>query len=256
VDNLKDKILKKKPDNDEVAVYWTGGMGYIIKDKNNTLGLDLYLSDACKNDKDDFKRLVPPPFEAGDIELDFLIATHDHGDHLDTGSINKFINSKTKTMLIGPDSVLSLARSFGIDDKKLLRLNRNSNIRLGKLELIGVLADHGDYSADCIGVIIILSNKRIYFTSDTCYRPDLPELVKIDKVIDLLIVPINGKYGNPDSKDASYITAWVKPKTVIPSHFWLFKEHGGDPGLFVESCSIIAPGSIVKVPAIGEEFII
>ena len=256
MDNLRDRILNKKITGNDVAVYWTGGMGYIIKSSNYILGLDLYLSDSCKNERDDFKRLVPPPLKAEDIELDYLIASHDHGDHLDTGSISSFINSGTKTILIGPDSVMKQANSLGVKSGRLLVLNRGGHLKFENLDLWGVFADHGQYSLDCIGLIISINSKNIYFTSDTCYRPDLPQLVNIDKVIDLLIVPINGKFGNPDSRDASYIAAWVKPKTVIPSHFWMFKEHGGDPGLFVEYCSTIAPKAKISVPAIGEELMI
>jgi len=68
-------------------------------------------------------------------------------------------------------------------------------------------------------------------------------------------VPINGK-GNPDPKDASYITGWVKPEKVIPSHFWMFAEHGGDPGAFMEHCRSIAPASEIIIPSIGEKIVI
>ena len=254
--SLKDLILNKNLAGSQVAVYWLGGTGYIIKDKNLLVGLDLYLTDSCKNDKDDFKRLMPPLLEASDLELDYLIATHDHGDHFDLSTLKDFISHDNRTLLVGPDSVMSAAKNSGISQSRLLKLNRNEHLKLDKLELSGVFADHGEYTPDCIGIIISLSGKNIYFTSDTCYRPDLPQLVNLDRSIDLLIVPINGKYGNPDSKDASYITAWVKPKTVIPSHFWLFKEHGGDPGSFVEHCKVIAANTKIEVPAIGEELII
>jgi L-ascorbate 6-phosphate lactonase len=250
--NLADKIKNEKIKSSNIAVYWLGGTSYVIKSPETILGLDLYLSDACKNEKDDFKRLVPSLIEPEDIVFDFIIATHDHGDHFDTGSIDKMVNKKTQTKLVGPESVMDAANKINLDESLLVKLGRNEKVSVSNCELEGVFADHGTYSLDCIGIIIKVNGKNIYFTSDTCYRPDLPELIKFDQPIDLLIVPINGKFGNPDSKDASYITAWVKPKVVIPTHFWLFKEHGGDPGTFVEYCMLIAPDSIVKVPAIGE----
>jgi L-ascorbate 6-phosphate lactonase len=191
-----------------------------------------------------------------DIHLDFLISTHDHGDHFDVGSIRQFVNSKTKTKIIGPGSVIEAAEKMNFDPARLIKLDRGDNLNIDGLDLTGVFADHGSSSTDCIGVIICLDKKNIYFTSDTCYRPDLPNLVYFKNPVDLLIVPINGKYGNPDSKDAFYIASWVKPKTAIPSHFWLFKEHGGDPGLFAEHCKVIADEVRILVPAIGEKIII
>lgn len=254
MNDLSDRIIKDIPSGNEVCLYWFGGMGYIIKNKNHTIGLDIYLSDSCRNEKGDFKRLIPPPVKPQELKLDFLIATHDHGDHFDIGSIPLLLNEKTNTLLIGPVSVIESSKKMNINESKLIKLDRNETKSFNEIIFTGVFADHGKYSTDCIGIIINISKKSVYFTSDTCYRPDLPELIPIKDDIDVLIVPINGKFGNPDAKDASYITAWVKPKIVIPSHFWLFKEHGGDPGQFVDYCSVIAPDSRIEVLAIGEKF--
>lgn len=251
--NLAKKIINDKSGTNDVLLYWLGGASFIIKNNKKILGLDMYLSDTCRNERDDFKRLIPAPLKPEDIELDYLIATHDHGDHFDTGSLDKFISNKTKTKLIGPSSVLKVAEKLGIDTSKVIKLDRGEDIVGDGINIRGVFADHGKDSPDCIGVIIKIKGKNIYFTSDTCYRPDLPGLVNLKENIDLLLVPINGKFGNPDAKDASYITAWVKPEIVVPCHFWLFKEHGGDPGEFVSCCSSIAPNAKIKVLSIGEK---
>lgn len=253
--NLAKRIMENDT-SDYVFLYWLGGAGFVIKHKNLRIGIDLYLSDACRNEKEEFKRLIPPPLDAEEIMLDYLIATHEHGDHLDVGSLKKFISDKTDTKLIGTGTVLKESRKLGIQDSRIIKLDRNEDIDQGDFKISGVFADHGNQSLDAIGALIEIGGKNIYFTSDTCYRPDIYRLVPLKKEIDLLIVPINGTYGNPDSKDASYITAWVKPKTVVPCHFWLFKEHGGNPGEFVKYCREIAPTSRIKVLAVGEEFYI
>ena len=253
--DLAAQLIHEVIPGSKVSLYWLGGVGYIIKTNKITLGLDLYLSNSCMNKNGDFKRLIPSLMDAKDIELDYLIATHDHGDHFDVGSIQQFINDGTKTRLIGPDSVINAGKELGLAESKLVKLDRNEQIAVDGIKIRGVFADHGEYSPDAIGVIIEIEGKSIYFTGDTCYRVDFPQLVPIKDKIDLLIVPINGKFGNPDAKDASYITAWVKPQIVIPCHFWMFKEHGGDPGEFVKCCQEIAPSSKIVIPAIGEEFL-
>lgn len=253
---IAERINNDIPVKKTIFLYWLGGTGFIIKNGELTIGIDLYLSDACKNKKGDYKRLFPSLVDPGDLKLDYLIATHQHGDHFDLGSINKFINENTVTKLIGPNSVLNLGKTLGLDPEKFLNLNRGENLKLGDVDLKGVLADHGKLAPDCIGIIMTISEKNVYFTSDTCFRPDLPQLIELRDPIDLLIVPINGKDGNPDPKDAAYISAWVKPRIVIPSHFWLFKEHGGDPGLFLEYCKDIVPKTRVEILAQGEKLVI
>lgn len=253
MEELAKRIMKKDTGSDKVYLYWVGGAGFVFKYKDVVIGLDLYLSDACRNEKDDFKRLVPPPVRAEELQLNYLISTHEHGDHFDTGSIKKFICEGTDTKLVATGTVVNQAKEMGIPVSRMIRLDRNESIALGEINIEAVFADHGDQSLDAIGVILGIGGKRIYFTGDTCFRPDLYKLVPLNGDVDVLLVPINGKYGNPDSKDAAYITAWVRPKTVIPCHYWLFKEHGGDPGEFIAYCPGIAPGSKIVVPAIGEE---
>jgi L-ascorbate 6-phosphate lactonase len=256
MEGLAQRIMKKDAGAESVSLFWLGGAGFVFKYRDLVIGLDLYLSDSCRNDNGDFKRLVPPPVNAEDLELDYLISTHEHGDHLDTGSLSRLININTTTKLIGTGTVQKESLKLGISASRIIRLDRNESITLGQIKISAVFADHGNQSPDAIGVILELGGKRIYFTGDTCFRPDLHRLVPLNGDIDMLLVPINGKYGNPDSKDASYITAWVNPRTVIPCHYWLFKEHGGDPGEFAAVCREIAPGSNIAVLAIGEEFII
>ena len=50
-----------------------------------------------------------------------------------------------------------------------------------------------------------------------------------DRDIDILIVPINGEYGNMNERDAAMLAAQVQAKLTIPSHFWLFSRHKGNP---------------------------
>lgn len=252
--SLAELIMKRKVCENSVFVYWLGGAGFVIKNGRTVIGIDLYLSDACRNEKEEFKRLIPPPLTPDDLRLDCLIATHEHGDHFDVGSLHRFVSEKTETKLIGTNTVIKECQKLGIDGSRLLSLDRNESICLDEIKISGVFCDHGDQSPDAIGMIMEIEGKSIYFTGDTCYRPDLYKLIPLKEQIDLLLVPINGTFGNPDPKDASYITAWVRPKAVVPCHFWLFKEHGGDPGAFYKHCREIAPDTEIKILAIGEEF--
>ena len=236
------------------VVFWLGGAGFVIKHCDTVLGIDLYLSDACEGNDDYFKRLMPPPVSPEDIELDYLIVSHEHGDHLDRDSIHGFINHKKKTKLIGTSTVKKESLKLGVPENKILTLDRNESVDLDGFRVSAVYCDHGDGCPDAIGVIVGIGGKRIYFTGDTRYRPSLPGMVGSIGQIDLLIVPINGTFENPDAKDAAYIAAWVKPVVATPCHYWLFKEQCGNPAEFVERCAEIAPDTFVKILTVGEAY--
>jgi L-ascorbate 6-phosphate lactonase len=250
---LSKRLKKEIPAANKPELFWLGGTSYIIRSKQITIGLDLYLTNSCMQKDGSYNRMIPSPVKPEELELDYLIATHDHGDHFDLSCLKTLMGSKDSTLLIGPTSVKQAAVKSGISENKIIELNRGQEKSLEGLGIRAVMADHGEYAPDCIGVIMNIDGKRIYFTSDGTYRYDLSTLIDLGGKIDVLLVPINGKYGNPDSKEACYITDWVKPEKVMPAHFWMFAEHGGDPGLFQELCKNMVPVVKIVIPAMGEK---
>lgn len=237
-----------------LCIQWVGGAGFIIKTSEVSIGIDLYLSNACMGEDGSYKRLTPPPVSLESVNLNYLIASHEHGDHFDKGSIGKLLSSDTK--LICPENTKTLALSYGVDDSKIVTLNRGQSADFEGFSVRAVTSDHGDDSPDAIGFFLYIAGKIIYFMGDACFRTDMLELTAPREAVDILFVPINGKYGNPDAREAAYYTRMFKPKTVIPCHFWLFAEHGGDPGEFAEICADKAPGTEIKILAIGESITI
>jgi L-ascorbate 6-phosphate lactonase len=71
----------------------------------------------------------------------------------------------------------------------------------------------------------------------------------------ILIPCINGRYGNMDAQEAAFLTRDVSPQLAIASHFWMFVEHNGDPALFLDRCSQLAPNTKALVMKPGEEYI-
>jgi L-ascorbate 6-phosphate lactonase len=236
----------------DLYLQWVGGAGFIIKTGEVLIGVDLYLSNACMGGDGAFKRLTPPPVSPENLNLDFLIASHEHGDHFDTGSINIFLRPDNTAKLICPANTKAEAVKCGVDVSRVIELNRGQTIDFKGFSVRAVLSDHGDDSPDAIGFFLKMEGKTIYFMGDARFRTDMLEMTAPREEVDLLLVPINGKYGNPDAREAAYFTQMFKPKTVIPCHFWLFAEHGGDPGEFAEICADKAPSTKVKILAIGE----
>jgi L-ascorbate 6-phosphate lactonase len=78
----------------------------------------------------------------------------------------------------------------------------------------------------------------------------------IDRRPDVLLPCINGRFGNLNSVEAAQLTAAVKPRVVIPCHFWMFKEHNGDPESFVQACNELCPEVPVRLLTPGERLVV
>jgi L-ascorbate 6-phosphate lactonase len=256
MNNLENILCAKLWNKEQLMICWLGGAGFILKTSTIAVGIDLYLSNACMKKDGTFKRLTPPVVAPENLTLNYLLSSHEHGDHLDTDSIGKLIHSKNTTRLVCPSNTMRLAASLGVSMDRICVLDRGEAHDFGEIIIHAVMADHGNKAPDAVGFIVKAAGKSIYFLGDSRFRTDFIQKIGHIGPIDVLLVPINGRFGNPDARDAAYFVQMLKPKLTIPCHFWLFKEHGGDPGEFTECCGRIAPDSEIKVLAIGETCVI
>lgn len=233
----------------EIKVCWTGGAGILVSCKGKVLGIDLYFSNSCMTTEGMYKRMIPPPWPINETEFDYLICSHEHGDHADTGSMPEWF-SKKERILLGPDSVMSLSEGL-VSQEQCIAFNRGDQQELGPFTVKAVYCDHGKQSPDAVGFLVTVGGKSIYYTGDMTYRPDLTAVTGIQSV-DVLIIPINGLFGNPTPAQAADMTAMLSPKVVIPCHYWLFVEHGGDPATFIKECNERAPETLCRTTAVGE----
>jgi len=236
----------------DVSLRWMGGAGFLVDTGSVIIGIDLYLSNSCMAPDGKYKRMTPAPAGPESLKLDYLVASHEHGDHLDTGSINKLVRADNNALLICPAATRAAAELAGVDRGRIVEFNRGQTFETDSFCIRAVPADHGDDSPDAIGFVLKVDGKVIYFMGDTCYRADLRQYIGGCEQVDVLLVPINGKFGNPGSREAALYMEMFKPKIAIPCHFWLFVEHGGDPGEFLGYCEELEFSTEVRVLAIGE----
>ena len=214
-------------------LFFLGQAGFIIKSKLGTvIGLDLYLSN-CVERYDGFKRLMPNLLHPYEITFDYLVATHAHYDHFDVDSI-PFMLSNSTTRMFASERCRAEAQRLHIADRSIDYV-KVGDIREAKdIQLTFVFCDHGESAPDALGVIVQIDEWNLYFTGDTCLRLDKVDEIVADRKIDILVAPINGTFGNLSEAEAVSLCGAVKPRLIIPSHYWNFAEQHGDPGLFIK----------------------
>lgn len=215
---------------DGAAVFWAGQAGFVIKTGSGRLAaLDLYLSDCCER-YFGFKRVMPYILEPHELDFDCIIASHSHYDHFDVDSIPMLMRGKSK--FIGASDTRAECERLGIK-KGASYIKCSESAVCGDISVKGVPCDHGELAPEALGLLIKTGDKTIYYAGDTAYREDYFSNDEL-KNADVLILPINGKFGNMNSREAADAAERLCPKLTIPCHFWNFAEHGGNPGEFVE----------------------
>lgn len=223
----------------QVAVFWLGQAGFLLKTADGTLAaIDPYLSDCCQR-YFGFKRLMPRMLETDDLTLDMLLISHAHYDHFDVDAVPALLAGGRTRLYTALDGRAECER-LHLEGEHITYLQAGDMAADGGIEIRAVPCDHGELAPDALGFLLSAGGKTIYFTGDTAYRPDLFENPAV-KGTDLLIAPINGAFGNMDEAQAAQAAAILRPGRVVPCHFWNFAEHGGDPGRFMEEMKRTAP---------------
>lgn len=133
-----------------------------------------------------------------------------------------------------PSDTIKILAGLGIAADRCLPLNDGAKYETGGVSIHSVFADHGDIAPDAVGIIVQFDGKTIYHMGDTCLRETEFQQIAANYQIDLLLLPINGKYGNMTEADAVKAVSILKPKYVVPCHFWMLPGNsGGDPLLFL-----------------------
>jgi L-ascorbate 6-phosphate lactonase len=250
--------LAKTIDSDQVepnflSIYWLSQAGFVFKSPSGkVVYIDPYFSDVVER-MFGFKRMMPCPVSAAEVNADLVICTHEHLDHMDIDAL-PVVAQNPRVRFSGPIECVNEFRKMGISSERCILLEEGKEIRLPGIIVNVVFADHGELAPDAVGVVLEMDGIKVYHTGDTAYRPT--EFEPAIRMRPHVLLPcINGRYGNLNAHEAALLTQSVNPRLVIASHFWMFVEHNGDPSAFLEDCSKLAPGVRALVMKPGERLL-
>ena len=248
-----DKVINAAIPQGEIGVFFLGQAGFILKTpRGELIAVDPYLSDCC-NRYFGFKRLMPYLLSPEELTFDYLVASHAHYDHFDPDSVPALMANE-KTQFIGALDTAEECEKLGINERVFF-IGVGDKVALGSVTLTAVRCDHGTDTPHAVGLLFETEGKKIYVMGDTAYRPEWLSEPRLQGV-DLLILPINGTFGNLNEKQAAQVIDTLKPKLAIPCHFWNFAQHFGSPALFMEEMKNICPNAEYLFLRQGEDIII
>ncbi len=228
-----DVIQKLSVPQGQLGVIFMGQAGYILKaPTGEIMGIDLYLSNCCER-YFGFKRLMPQLLLPGELEFDYVVASHSHYDHFDVDSIPMLLGNGKTHLYMASDCIPECQR-LGIGEEKYTAMQVGDCIQAGPFQIRPVPCDHGELAPDALGLYITCGEKTVYFAGDTCFREDIA--LKMQKLpISLAVAPINGAFGNMNGAEAARFFSIVNPACCTPCHYWNFAQHLGDPNAFIEA---------------------
>ncbi len=198
-----------------------------------------YLSHSTFILDDGKYKLIIDPFITGnptcpvrleDVNVDFIVLTHAHGDHLgDAFTLAK----KNDALVIAVNELANYAAENGCKAHNM-HIGGGYNFPFGRLKF--TIAHHGSsspdgrYMGEPAGVVITMGGKTVYHTGDTGLFLDMKLIGELNK-IDVMLVPIGDNF-TMGLDDAVKAVEFVNPALAIPMHYNTFPVIPADPKEF------------------------
>jgi len=146
-------------------------------------------------------------------KADFILITHEHGDHLDNKAIENTTKNDTRLILNQSSrNIISKGEVMKNGDKQKL----TKSISIEAVPAYNTTKEHEKFHPlhRDNGYILTIDGLRIYIAGDT---EDIPEM-KYLKNIDVAFLPINQPY-TMTVDQAVNASKMFKPKVIYPYHF-------------------------------------
>lgn len=212
------------------------------------------------------KRFHETPISIEDLpDIEAVIISHDHYDHLDEESIVK-LKEKVNTFIV-PLKVGNYLSKWGVNEKKIKELNWWENIELDTSNIVSTPAQHfsgrGVFDRDTTlwsSWVIIGKNSKIYFSGDTGYFSGFKDIGEKYGPFDIAMIE-TGAYNKLWSdihmlpEESVQASIDLKAKYMLPIHnstFDLANHDWDDP--LNQSTKLAKEKNVnILTPIIGEQ---
>ena len=248
-----DRITNYKLEPEQAGLWFIGQAGFVIKSCGKTIVIDPYLSDSVAKVSPRLSRAVAVPLEPGVLKADIFIVTHDHLDHLDPETFEAY-KYKDSTIFVGPRFACRKLIELGIPEKSIVKIDVSETKKVDCVEITGIYTVPNEAAVtDTSGYKIEFENGRsVYHTSDTDLSPLVLECAP---EVEVMLVCINGNWGNLDIGKAVELAGKVKPKFAIPHHYDVMELNSENPDVFEYQMSYANPEIKVRILKVMEPFV-
>lgn len=252
-------VAAARAERDALHVWWLGQSGFLVQHNDLAVLFDPYLSDSLtqKYAQTDTphvrmtRRVVAPEMLRG---IDYVTSTHAHTDHLDGQTLNPLLVVNPNACFVYPR-----ATQATVDERVTVRSRKRVGLSPPEWSegVLGAIpAAHDKLEMDeagnhrYVGYVCKLGPFTLYHSGDGVRYEGMARQLRTYE-IDLAILPINGKLGNMDGRDAAQLAKEIEAQLVVPCHYEMFEFNTADPqALFVPECDRI--GQAYRLLRAGE----
>ncbi|MDD9268872.1 MBL fold metallo-hydrolase [Paenibacillus sp. GCM10023248] len=240
--------------NELLSIQYIGQVGVILRKNDITIAVDPYLThsvDALTGPPDRFwvRRYAPPVQPETLTDVDLVLITHEHLDHMDPGTLLAIAEASPACRFGAPKCCISQLEAIGIAADRLKALGVQESWPFAEgLDIQPIPSWHEERLQDedgwdqFLGYMLTWDELCIYHAGDTLLTEGLVQALSGFRV-DVGFLPINGRdlfrnrigvVGNMNALEAADLAAHLKFDTVVPVHFDMYPNNSEGIAAFVD----------------------
>lgn len=208
----------------------------------------------------------------------WLLATHEHGAHLDLPSLPALLDRFPDVAIVVPKPLR--ARVMAADSRAHVHgVQPGDRVDIGGVLVHFVHAWHGievrdgyspghalrpDGQTPFVGYVVAFPGITVYHSGDTIAAAGLIEELR-PLGVDVALLPANGRddrreragiVGNLDGREAAELAATIGARVLVPMHYEMVRSNRARIGPLVEAACNVHPPLTVFIPAVSSDLAI
>lgn len=269
-DALVEEITNTNLAAGELALWFIGQCGFVLKSGETTVMIDPVLNDITGEDGTT-RRHYPHPFAPGDLKVDYVFCTHGHIDHLAGETVSEIAKAFPNTIFVVPVGCHGLALGYGLEESAIVDAQDGCTLDLpGNIQVQAISAAHPthvlerDSDAMALGYCITLGGIRVVHLGDTYLTERLLHSLEALDAPHIFLPPINGDdrframrdcIGNMEAEEAAKLAIHLGADLTVPTHYDMIFNNNVDPLRFAAELRRLSPAAKYQIPALGERVI-
>ena len=265
---MKNRILGTCISDRQLALFYTGQEGFILKFRNSYILADGYLTGGLFGPENPGGRNYLSPIRPEELDfIDYVFCSHDHLDHADPDTLRGIVSVNDKARFIIPAAFADHAAGYGVPEDRIIRAHEGELLSFPDFSVMPLASAHEELHTDANGDYLEMGFRfdfdglTLYHSGDCCIYDGLREKVGY---VDIAMLPVNGRsyyklkhhlIGNMNLEEAVIFASEAKAGLFVPLHFDLFPGNSIPASWIPDAVKQYAPGMPYKIFTPGEGMI-